>query len=100
MKYEFKGTKGVWHAVEYAGFVRVQTSPYYGDGVDVLQCEQQRGDDINIEEMKANGALCAGAKELLIAAIKVVESNNPLQFHEHVQLLEEAILTALNTDAI
>lgn len=55
----FKGTKGEWHAVDYAGYIHIQDEPFYG-GVDLLNQE-------TCSEAQYNAQLAASAPDLLKA---------------------------------
>jgi hypothetical protein len=62
----FKGTKE-WHAVEYAGFFRINNEPYY-EGVDIFSLE-----DLPEEEVKANVKLAEAAPDML-NALQVIKT--------------------------
>lgn len=59
MDINFKGTKGKWYAVEYAGYYIIQNGNYYGDK-DVLDPE-----NFAEEQVKANALLISKAPEML-----------------------------------
>ena len=57
---EFKGTKGEWFPVEYAGYINIQSGEYYSENDNILDCES-----FPREEVEANAKLIAAAPELL-----------------------------------
>lgn len=61
---EFKGTKGKWHSVEYAGNYILQSGDKYGDD-NILDEE-----NVN-EEAKYNALLISKAPELLDMLIDI-----------------------------
>lgn len=63
---EFKGTKGPWHAVDYAGYISIQDGETYADN-DILNV-----DNVTPDEHYYNGKLCAAAPELLEALQQIV----------------------------
>lgn len=67
VKYQFKGTPGPWHPIDYAGHINIQTAPFYGE-LDLLDA-----DNVGHEIMTANGHLACAAPELLEACIKSLE---------------------------
>lgn len=56
----FKGTKGPWFPVDYAGRFIIQTEDSYSDSDDVFE-----SDDFSYEEVKANSKLASKAPEML-----------------------------------
>jgi len=82
---EFKGTKGKWHLVEYAGYFNIQSGMYYGDD-NILD-----RDAVGSEIAEANAKLAVSAPDLLEALQDVRE-----------ELLEEGFskkgYTILNID--
>lgn len=113
-KYQFKGTQGVWHAVEIAGFWEVKDEPYY-EGRDLL-CFDNRYDEgpVTAEEAKNNAYLMAASPDLLQACIGMMglvdlwlpESVKPEHEGEAQALMsahdkmKQAIHKALNTTTI
>jgi len=58
---EFKGTKGDWHVVEYAGYFNLQSGKYYGDE-NILDSES-----VGSDKAEANAKLARSAPDLLKA---------------------------------
>lgn len=56
---KFKGTPGPWVSVNYAGFIKIHSKPYYGEP-DLLDEEQ-------CNEAQINAHLIASAPDLLEA---------------------------------
>ena len=56
----FKGTKGPWYPVEYAGKFVIQTENHYSANNDILE-----SNDFSYEEAKANILLISKAPEIL-----------------------------------
>lgn len=105
MEYKFKGTKGEWHMVEYAGFMNIQDAPHYGEK-NLLDA-----DNVGLEVARHNGVLAAAAPDLLEAcirlerAIRVIKSEYNLDFinedtrtslYSGLHVAEKAIHRALN----
>ena len=65
MKYEFKGTPGPWHAVQYACYWELQAEPFYGEK------SLLNSDECPYAEL--NASLAASSPLLLSALIKAVE---------------------------
>lgn len=65
IKYEFAGTPGPWHAVQYACYWELHTEPFYGEK-SLLNHE-----DCSTAGLNAN--LAASSPLLLSALIKAVE---------------------------
>ncbi len=61
---EFRGTRGEWHAVEYAGVISIQDSEFYEDSD---KCNLLDYDYVGFEQAEANAKLIACAPELLYA---------------------------------
>lgn len=79
---EFKGTKGEWYTVEYAGMMSIQNGPSYEDD-NIL--------DIDIvckEQFYANAKLIAAAPELLQLAIDTLNLCSMLKMPNESQLIE------------
>lgn len=90
MKYEFKGTQGKWHAVEYSGTIAIQDAPFYGEK-DLLDA-----DNVGYETMTANGYLAAAAPQLLQACVADVRNKYDNGIHvgyEVVGLNDEVLDT-------
>lgn len=88
MKNEIKITPGEWHAVEYAGYMDIQTGPYYGDK-SVLNIEK-----VGSEQFYANSKLIETSPQLLKAAEYALMELQLLPCKcdpKAIQLLEEAI---------
>jgi len=88
MKKETKHTPGEWHAVEYAGYMDIQTGPYYGDK-SILNIEK-----IGKWQFYANAKLISAAPDLLKAAEYALMELQLLPYKcdpQAIQLLEEAI---------
>ena len=67
---EFKGTKGEWHVVDYAGYLNIQNTPFY-NGLNLQDC-----DKVGIETAYANSILMASAPDLLEALQTLVNLKN------------------------
>lgn len=100
VKYQFKGTPGPWHPIDYAGHINIQAAPFYGE-LDLLDA-----DNVGHEIMTANGHLAAAAPELL-EALKVAlwhEENGEAEAQkqgrprltERLEIYRAAIHKALN----
>jgi hypothetical protein len=88
---DFKGTKGKWHAVEYAGTYIIQDGDMYEDN-NILDS------DIYTEEVvKANAQLIAAAPELLQSLSRLTDicskdriTDNDSFFEEFDEAVDEA----------
>lgn len=79
-----KHTPGEWHVVNYAGFFRIQASPYY-EGNDILD-----SDKIGEEVAGANAKLIAAAPDLLEALKEMCDAQGrdiDLQIRVHDKAL-------------
>lgn len=85
----FKGTKGEFHAVNYAGAYLIQIGQMYED-LDVLN-ENEVGE----EEAKANAQLISTAPELLEALIDLHRFRKDNNVGAELELSELAINKAL-----
>lgn len=59
IKFDFKGTPGPWHAVEYSGTINIQDGQFYGDD-NLLDM-----DNFECEEVEANAAAIAAVPNML-----------------------------------
>jgi hypothetical protein len=66
---EFKGTKGPWYPVEYAGRIVIQTLDYYSHCHDILNM-----DDFTENQVNANAKLISKAPEMLEMLKLIVEA--------------------------
>lgn len=94
MNTEFKGTPAPWHPVNYAGYIDLQTEPYYETGTNIL-----KEDDFG-EKAIYNAQLAASAPELLQMCIDTRQllepmTNNPAS-HIFMEQLNRIIEKALN----
>lgn len=92
MMKEFKGTKGKWFPVEYAGHWSIQAGQFYGD-TDILD-----QDVVLTGEAYLNARLCAAAPDLLECLLKLVyahKSDNTKDYGFWVEMSEKAINKAL-----
>jgi len=67
---EFKGTKGEWYCVEYAGNIFIQDSEFYEDSD---KCNLLDFDYVGKEIAEANAKLISCAPELLNALQKAID---------------------------
>lgn len=95
---EFKGTKGEWHVVDYAGYLNIQDTPFY-NGINLQDC-----DKVGIETAYANSILMASAPDLLKSLQECLEGveelNNDYQegWDEVIEKAKSAINKALGND--
>lgn len=89
---EFKGSREI-HAVEYAGFIRLNDEPYY-EGIDLLDFEE-----VGEEVARANAKLYVASYDLLRLCLLVHDSfggGNVITFSDKdIEDFEEAIEKAL-----
>lgn len=102
MKYEFKGTKGEWFAVQYANYISIQPEDDY-----ITYDDKPVKDLLNLEDCNEaieNGNLIVAAPDLLRACIDAKEliewlyEGNKLDYSSytnHSQQLKLAIEKAL-----
>lgn len=60
-----KHTPAPWYAVNYGGYVNIQSTNYYENNTNIL-------DEDKCNRAEANGLLCAAAPELLAACMEFV----------------------------
>ena len=82
----FKGTKGKWFPVEYAGLILIQTRNKYNEP-NILDM-----DYFSTKEVKANAKLIASSPELLKALELILSNSND---HAMIRIAYKAINKAL-----
>lgn len=90
-KPSFKGSKGPWHAVNYAGWINIQRSPYYGS--------KNLLDESKNPNAEHDAALMRAAPDLLKAAESAILELQiiPCKCNAKViRQLEKAVNKALN----
>lgn len=98
MKYEFKGTKGEWHAVEFAGFWEITDAPFYDSKRIMTYDDDIFGSCATVTQAEANAHLCAAAPDLLQACIDFVEKveRGEAKSTKSYNQMKQAINKALN----
>lgn len=93
---EFKGTKGEWHAVNYAGFYTIQDEPFYGEK-DLLNYDHDLiREPVSIEEAEANAQLMASAPDLLNACIEMIKWVDGDEGMKAITDIEPIIIAAIH----
>lgn len=96
-----KTTKEQWYVVEYGGFFRIQTEPYYDAGKNIMDAEV-----VGYETAKANAQLMATSPDMLKvlqeceAQITNHESGHHHQFQELRGLIKAVIRRATNLNIL
>jgi hypothetical protein len=100
MEYEFKGCSNTnWHAIQYANYINIQTSPYYEDKDNLLDLEDHPTALENAYLMAASPKLLEACKETLELISSLYRREKPINDTEysHIQdILTSAIHKALN----